>query len=395
MTMKVYFSFLRSIYNPLREALMIEEKLLTRRRMLKTAVIGASGVVAGTLLQTPSGATTPKATAGQVTVKLRCPDAPRFRGPFPILSTPFTTSGEVDFEVLAREARFADWCRSPGMIWPQSNDSVDLLTQDEKLEGMEVLAKTARDLKTTALCLGVQGRDTDDMLVYAKHAKKLSPTAVISRPPDTGKTQDDLRQYWRALASVITEQPVMIQTTARRGGATPSTDLLIELAREFPNFGYVKEESYPVVPRIRALLASPLIRSVFSARGAFGWLYESRLGTEGLVTERIAYADILAKIWELMKSGSDPVMLKDMYSKLMLMFNLQHTHPGNLRGYSLYLLKMRGVFRTMISRQYGPNGSTPAKPIVSDLVLSEEEIAEIKWRFESLKPYLKPGKFEG
>ena len=139
-------------------------------------------------------------------------------------------------------------------------------------------------------------------------------TAIISRPPDTGKTQDDLRQYWRALASVITDQPVMIQTTARRGGVSPSTELLIELAKEFPNFGYVKEESNPVIPRIAALLASPSIRSVFSARGAYGWLYESRLGTEGLVTERIAYADILAKIWKLMRSGSDPEKLKDMYS---------------------------------------------------------------------------------
>ncbi len=374
---------------------MDTDRLLTRRRMLKTAVVGASGLVTGTLLQTPSGATTPKATAAQVTVKQRCPDAPRFRGPFPILSTPYTTSGEVDFEVLAREARFADWCGSPGMIWPQSNDSVDLLTTEEKLEGMDVLAQTSRQLRTTALCLGVQGKDTDDMLVYARHAKKLAPTAIISRPPDTGKTQDDLRQYWRALAAVITEQPVMIQTTARSGGTSPSTELLIELAKEFPNFGYVKEESSPVIPRIRALLASPSIRSVFSARGAFGWLYESRLGTEGLVTERIAYADILARIWKLMKSGSDPEMLKDMYSKLMLMFNLHHTHPGSLRGYSLYLLKMRGVFRTMISREYGPRGSTPVKPIFRDLTLSEAEIAEIEWRFESLKPYLQPGKFDG
>jgi hypothetical protein len=54
---------------------------------------------------------------------------------------------------------------------------------------------------------------------------------------------------------------------------------------------------------------------------------------------------------------------------------------------------MRGVFRTMVSRQYGPDGSTPAKPIFQDLTLSEKEIAEIEWRFESLKPYLKPGKF--
>ena len=117
----------------------------------------------------------------------------RVRGPFPILSTPFTDAGAVDYEVLANQARFVDWGGCPGMIWPQSGDSVDLLTMDEKLRGMEVLAETSRGLKT-ALCLGVQGRDTEEMLVYARHAEKLAPTAIISRPPDSGLTEDDLRQ---------------------------------------------------------------------------------------------------------------------------------------------------------------------------------------------------------
>ncbi len=362
---------------------------ISRRHLVKSALAGAA-TAAGVPL------TVPRAHAAeQVPVKLRSPDYPRFRGPFPILSTPYTETGAVDFETLTRSALFVDWCESPGMIWPQSNDSVDLLTRDEKLEGMEVLAATAEKLQTTALCLGVQGTDTDDMLVYARHAKKLPSVAVISRPPDTGKTQDDLRQYWRALAEVITDRPVMIQTTARRGGVSPSTELLIELAQEFPNFGYVKEESGDVIGRTRALLASPHIRSVFSARGAYGWLYESRLGTEGLVTERSAYADLLAVIWKLMRSGSDPEKLKDAYSKLTLMLNLSRVLPGDLRGYSLHLLKMRGVWRNRLSREYGPNGSTPDKPILRDLTLNAEEVAEIEWRFESLKPYLKPGQFEG
>ena len=340
---------------------------------------------------TTSQAPISKATVSQVPVKQRCSDSPRIRGPFPILSTPFTPSGAVDFNVLARQARFLDWCESPGMIWPQSGDSVSFLTRDEKLEGMEVLAKTARELRTTALCLGVQGRDTEDMLVYAKHAEKLAPAAIISRPPDTGKTQDDLRQYWRALAAV-TKRPVIIQTT---GGTKfpPSIELLIELAEAFPNFGYVKEEANPIIPRTRSLLASPSIRRVFSARGAFGWLYESRLGTEGLITERVAFADILAKIWKLMQDGSDPAMLKEMYSKLLLMFNLKDVELGNLRGYSLHLLKMRGVFDTTLSRCRHPNGSK--KEALRDLTLSKEAIDEIEWRFESLRPYLKPGKFEG
>jgi dihydrodipicolinate synthase/N-acetylneuraminate lyase len=309
------------------------------------------------------------------------------------LSTPFTAAGAVDFEVLANQARFVDWCGCPGMIWPQSGDSVDLLTTDEKLQGMEVLAKTSRGFRT-ALCLGVQGKDTGEMLVFAKHAEKLAPAAIISRPPDSGRTEDDLRQYWHALAAVA-QRPVVIQTTGGVAykGPVPSVPLLIELAREFPQFGYVKEEAGSVIARTRALVAAkPPIRCVFSARGGVGWLYELRLGTEGLITERAVYADVVTRIWELQQSGSDPAALRDAYSKFLLMVNLSETVPGGaLRGFQLYLWKKRGVFRTMVSRHYGPGNTIPASPSFSELTLTAEDMAEIDYRFEALKPYLKPG----
>ena len=73
------------------------------------------------------------------------------------------------------------------------------------------------------------------------------------------------------------------------------------------------------------------------------------------------------------------------------MINLSRTHPGDLRGYQLYLWKKRGVFQTMVSRHYGPNRTIPASPIYSELKLTKEEIAEIDFRFEALKPYQQPG----
>lgn len=345
--------------------------------MLGAAFAGASGVWAISILRANE-----KQTIAD----------PRVRGPFPILSTPFTESGAVDYEVLANEARFVDWGGCPGMIWPQSGDSVDLLTADEKLRGMEVLAETSRNLRT-ALCLGVQGRDTAEMLVFARHAEKLAPAAIISRPPDSGRTEDDMRQYWRALAAVA-KRPVIIQTTGGVAykGPVPSVPLLIELAKEFPHFGYVKEEAAPIIARTRALAAArPPIRRVFSARGGFGWLYESHLGTEGLITERAVYADVLTRIWELQQSGKNPALLRDAYAKFLLMANLgDHLPGGGLRGFQLHLWKKRGVFKTMVSRQYGPKQTIPAKPIFSELQLNKEEVAEIEFRFEALKPYLKP-----
>ena len=245
---------------------MTNHAYMTRRQMIGTVMAGA--MVQGCKSLSPLCA---KPIVGD----------PRVRGPFPILSTPFTTSGTVDYDVLARQAQFVDWCGSPGMIWPQSGDSVDLLTTEEKLRGMEVLSEVTRG-RRSALCLGVQGKDTEEMLVFAKHVEKLAPAAIISRPPDSGKTENDLRHYWHALAGVA-RRPVIIQTSGGVAykGPAPSVKLLIELARESPYFGYVKEETNPIVPRMKELVAAkPTIKTVFSAMGGFGWLYQAarRLG---------------------------------------------------------------------------------------------------------------------
>ena len=281
------------------------------------------------------------------------------------------------------------------MIWPQAGDAVDLLTKEEKMRGMEVLAETARGRKT-ALCLGVQGKNIDDMLDYARKAEEVEPTAIISRPPDDGKTEDDLREYWRALMKVV-NRPVIIQTSGgtKYKGPAPSVELLIELGKESPYFGYVKEESSPIEARMRRLIAAkPAIKRVFSAMGGFAWLHQLRIGTEGLVTERAPYADVLAAVWRNYESGN-LVVAADAFSKLMLMLNLRETIPGNdLRGFSLYIWQKRGVFKNRLSREYGPNNSVPEKPVVSEFKLNDEQIAELDLRFEAMKPYLKEGSWK-
>ena len=49
-------------------------------------------------------------------------------GPFPLLSTPYTEKGEVDFAVLRKEAKFVADCGANGVIWPAAEDALKLLT---------------------------------------------------------------------------------------------------------------------------------------------------------------------------------------------------------------------------------------------------------------------------
>src|SRR5262245_4853647 len=67
--------------------------------------------------------------------------AKRLRGAFMILNTPFTADGAVDWEDLAREAVFVDRAGAHGIVWPQGSSLVTTLTEDERMRGMETLAK--------------------------------------------------------------------------------------------------------------------------------------------------------------------------------------------------------------------------------------------------------------
>ncbi len=219
------------------------------------------------------------------------------RGVFIIMATPYTASKAVDWEDLEREVNFLDRCGVQGMVWPQSASEYTKLTKEERFRGMEVLAKAARG-KRPALVLGVQGPNKAAALAYAEKAESLAPDALIAMPPTEAKSLDDFRDYYGALARV-TARPLFVQTTGGAKGVTPEVNFLVELAKEFPNCGYIKEEYQPVLERMAEMAKhKPPIKSVFSGNGGKGMLYEMRLGFDGTMPGA-PYSDIHEQIWSL------------------------------------------------------------------------------------------------
>src|SRR6185295_15120126 len=321
-------------------------------------------------LMLAAAALLPRAT----NVALRAGDATKpMRGAFMILTTPFTASGAVDWDDLVREVEFCDRSGVHGLVWPQGSSGVRFLTRDERMRGLEVLAKAARG-KTPALVLGVQGKDTAEMLEYARAAEALAPDALIAMPPTSAKSLDDYASYFRALAAV-TKRPVIIQTSGGAPSLPPPVDLIVSLAREFPHLGYVKEESQPLVPRMKEELRQrPVMKAVFGANLGVNWLYEMRLGLDGVITGNAMYADAMAQMWTLHEQGSAD-RLRDLFSRFLLLRNLSE----QLAGVDLYVMKKRGIFKTTVVRT-----DKGAKT----LGFSPDEIAEIEYRFAALKPYL-------
>ncbi len=323
----------------------------TRRELLTTAA-------AALLARTAAAERAPVAPAGTM------------QGAFIILTTPFTESKALDYEDLASEVAFLDRAGVQGLVWPQFSSELVKLTRDERMQGMDVLAKAAQG-KKPLLVLGVQGADTAEMLEYAQHAEKLNPDALIAIPPTKAKSLDEYRDYYRALCK-LARRPVFTQTSGGAPGLELSVDFMVDLAREFPNFGYIKEEHDPVIVRMRALIAHrpDPVKRVFGATFGTGSLYEMRVGSDGTITGGAMYADVYAKLWDLHRKNK-MAEKREVFSKLSLMLNLDHDIPGA----RLYLMKKRGIFKTTVSRQ-------------KDTRLTPPEIAEVEYRFEALKPWL-------
>jgi len=320
------------------------------------------------------------------------------RGAYPILTTPYLADGAVDYASLVEEARWVDAAGVQGIIWPQSDDSIDLLTAEEKKKGIEGLLKASVGFRAR-LCIGVNGRGTAEMLEIARHAESLAAkqnprTVFISRPADDCRTQKDLERYYDALAEVA-KRPVIIQTYNGDKCPAPSVELLVKLATRHPAiYGWIKEEvrdGFEANRRMKAeLFAKPPLKTIFSAWGGWQWLYQSRcLGSEGVISERAALAPMLAEIWRLMESGAlgDRALpvptsqaLDAAYAKYLLAINLMQTVPGDLRGYQLVFFKEKGIFKTTVSRAYVDKKNDPYKWKLDVLEVDDGVKAEIMRR---------------
>ena len=262
------------------------------------------------------------ASAALLAAPAAAQSAPKpMRGVMPIVVTPYRPDAAVDFEDLARQMVFYDKCGCTGAAWPQGNGDILLLSKEERLQGMKVITDACRPTRVASV-LGVQGATKAEMLDYARYAESLQPDALIAMPPSAEQSEAGYHDYFAALAT-LSKRPIFIQTTitGAPNALAPSVELMVQLAREFPHLAYIKEETRPLVARMKAEARQrPPLKSVFGATGGDGWLYELRLGLDGEMTAQGMYGDVMVAIWNLYQSGRRE-QAADAFSKLLLMKN--------------------------------------------------------------------------
>jgi 4-hydroxy-tetrahydrodipicolinate synthase len=261
----------------------------------------------------------------------------RLAGIFPIMQTPFSDSGALDVETLAREVQFLDRIGVQGMVWPQLASEFPLLNYDERLAGAEALvrANKALDAKTRpAVVIGVQASDTETAVKYARHADKLGPDAIIAIPLNGGKDEAKQMEYYAAIGEACS-RPLIVQSIGPM-----SVDLVLRMAKEIPTLRYVKDEAGATLPRLTEYRKrGQLLQGIFTGKHGPTFLDDLARGAVGNMPAA-GFADLYVAAWQDWTAGKRDEAMEVFAKTLLLIADAQAYGVAGQK----YILQLRGVF---------------------------------------------------
>ncbi|MBZ5543250.1 MAG: dihydrodipicolinate synthase family protein [Acidobacteriia bacterium] len=299
------------------------------------------------------------------------PATKKFRGIFAILETPFDANDQIDWEDLEREVSFCMRGGAHGLVWPQLAAEFFLLTEEERMRGAEVILRKAAGGRS-AVVIGVQAPAKDLALRFARHAEEKGADAVIALPPYIGHVSlDTAADYYRTLAGAV-KIPIFIQNSGGSWGPAMPPSFVIQLAREFPSLGYIKEEVAPVAHHIAEYAASGVMSGIFSGNAGKYLLNEMGHGGHGTMPA-CEFIDVNVQVYELAASGKMDEA-RSLFEKLLPMIALEEDYG---MPFAKAVLVRRGVFKT--AKMRGVSGSS----------MDAVDMREVDAWWKELAPYLK------
>ena len=165
---------------------------------------------------------------------------PRFGRVLTAMVTPFTASGDVDYEEAARLAVWLAAHGSDGLVVTGTTGESATLNREEKLR----LYKTVRGavgMKTIVLA-GTGSYDTSETVVLSLEAEEMGVDGLLVVTPYYNRpSQEGLFQHYKAVAEAV-ELPVVLYNVPARTGVNLEAATTLRLA-QIENIVAVKEAS--------------------------------------------------------------------------------------------------------------------------------------------------------
>lgn len=163
-----------------------------------------------------------------------------WKGIYPAVLTPFTETGDIDFEMFTKNTEAQIAAGIHGIIIAGSLGDAAVLDTEEKFE----LLKFAKEIVAgrVPILLNIAENTTKNAIAFALKAKEIGADGLMLLPPMRYKADDrEVVAYFKAVAQA-TDLPILIYNNPVDYGTLVTLDMFEEMA-ECPTIQAVKEST--------------------------------------------------------------------------------------------------------------------------------------------------------
>jgi dihydrodipicolinate synthase/N-acetylneuraminate lyase len=213
---------------------------------------------------------------------MNSPPVKKHQGVFPMLVTPFDSSGRVSFEELAHIAQHQLAAGVAGLSLLGLAGEAAVLTPAER---MSIAGHILSITKGVPVIVGCTAPETTTATELALHAADNGAAVVMVAPPS--KADWSIAQqfeHYARVAEAIAPTPLMVQDAPAFVGVSLSAEFITRLAQSCPNVTYAKPESMPAADAVAKLATLPAM-GIFGGHGGLYFLEVLEAGAHGLIPD--------------------------------------------------------------------------------------------------------------
>ena len=270
-------------------------------------------------------------------------------GVLPIVHTPLTAAGDIDYQSFQRQIDWAYAVGADGICTGMVSETLRL-THDERQElaGRLVEMNAGRG----AVIVSVGAESSRQAIIYAKRAEAVGASAVMAIAPiSTALPDAAVQAYYEAIADTIS-LPVIVQDASSYVGKALSIDVYVRLLDKYgPEKILFKPEAAPIGPNLSLLRDRTGGRArVYEGSGGILLIDSFRRGIAGTMPG-MEFLDGIVPLWKALQRGDDETAYR-LYFPICALVALQL--QAGLDGFlaiEKYVLHKRGLFATDYRRK--------------------------------------------
>lgn len=294
------------------------------------------------------------------------------RGVCPVLSVPFTLSGEVDYESFRNLVQWIISCGAESVLmFGVASENVKL-SDPEREKLLEILVEEKRKASLTIVA-SVADHSLELAVIRARKYEAMGADFINILPPSFfAPSAEQILEHLRGILAGV-KVPVIIQHLPQAGGME-DVAVLAQLSNEFPNLSMIKCEANPPSASIARVkeLTNGVVGTLIGWGGIF-WAEGVQAGALG-VQPGCALTD--AYIWaQRALDTGDFMEFEKRVNRFIPWISLWITNLEQLIAIEKSILQRRGIIATGYCRRPTTSWDVAIEKTIDEAMIFLEQIA--------------------